>query len=525
MKAVSLIAVLCVLPVAAAAQDFGLSAPSQIQSETLGDAQDFDAGVLRDGSLGTNLWQGTSAGWAAQLLSRAPLKSDDPLISEMIRTVILSGGVPPRANSSAEAQAYESARLQAVLAVESGRRGDTSTLDDFLARNSDLARAPLAQVDLALSKGNWQRACEISDTITTERALPEWARLRATCHALRGEISAADVTRDLLRTSGYDNPAYHAQMDALLSGQGPSPKTDPTDALVSFLATRGAINDSALAGGPEVDVGPSADLAALFNSFEDTDLNRIQSALGNMSFDIARGDLDFQTALSDPSPRAAGRLFVLGQSGNAAALDAFISRAVAAGVDEDKALLKLTPIIQALPAQNRAGTNLIRYVRAALVSRDIDSLQQLHAALPSGNAQSRIALIADALGGGFYGQTMGRDIESRVAAPSSRAQAITDAQIAFALGGTLSDSAAQTLSTQNLPALTLPQSELLLLKAALRDNSQAEVSLLIARLLSRPGLNISDKSHLISALTEANLPQFAGPIAADIFFDGFDSAL
>jgi len=105
-----------------------------------------------------------------------------------------------------------------------------------LARNPDLAQSPLAQVDLALTKRDWQRACEISDTITTERALPQWARLRATCHALRGEMSAADVTRDLLRSSGYDNPAYHAQMDALLTGQDPAAETDPTDALVTFLA-------------------------------------------------------------------------------------------------------------------------------------------------------------------------------------------------------------------------------------------------------------------------------------------------
>jgi len=124
-------------------------------------------------------------------LSKAPLKSKDPMIAEMVRTVILSGGVPPQANSSEGAQAYEAARLQAVLAVESGRPGNNGTLDNFLARNPELARAPLAQVDLALSKGDWKRACEISDTITTERARPEWARLRATCHGLRGEVSAA----------------------------------------------------------------------------------------------------------------------------------------------------------------------------------------------------------------------------------------------------------------------------------------------------------------------------------------------
>ena len=530
MKRFWLVTAICALPLTAAAQnygqDFGLAGgPPQIESEALGAAQDFDAGVLREGNLSTNLWQGTSAAWAAKLLSKAPLKSKDPMIAEMVRTVILSGGVPPQANSSEGAQAYEAARLQAVLAVESGRPGNNGTLDNFLARNPELARAPLAQVDLALSKGDWKRACEISDTITTERARPEWARLRATCHGLRGEVSAADVTRDLLRNSGYDNPAYHAQMDALLSGQDPAAETDPTDALVSFLATRGKAQDSETAKEEPAITGREAELAALFKAFEDTELNTLQSALGNMSFDIALGDLDLEDALSDPSARATARLFILGQSGDTAAFDAFLNRAVKAGVKEDAALMKLTPMIQALPAQTRASTNLLRYVRAALLSRDIGSLQQLYSAAPKGNTQARIALIADALGGGFYGQSMGRDIDTRLAAPLTRSQALKDAQIAFALGATLSDEGARLLSEQSLPALSLPQSQMILLEAAVRDNSQAEVSLLVATLLSRPGLNITDKSHLISALTQTGLTQFAGPLAADLYFDGLDKAL
>ena len=521
MKTFLLATAICALPFMAAAQDYGLAGgPPQIESETLGAAQDFDAGVLQDGALDTNLWQGTSARWAAKLLSNAPLKSKDPVISNIVRTVILTGGVPPRANTPAGAQAYESARLQAVLAIESGQNGDTSTLDGFLARNPDLARAPLAQVDLALSKGNWQRACEISDTITTERAQTEWARLRATCHALRGEISAADVTRDLLRSSGYDNPAYHAQMDALLTGQAPSTQTDPTDALVSFLASRSGGRSGNSESSAVTDVGPDADLMALFKTFEETDLSLIESVLGNLSFDISKGDLDLDAALRNPTARATGRLFVLGQSGDAAALDAFLTRAVRAGVEEDVALSKLTPIIQALPARGRVSANLRRYVRAALLNRDIGSLQQFYAALPQGEVQARIALIADAVGGGFNGQSMGRDIEDRLGLSLMRAQAVTDAQTALALGATLSDPAALILADEPIPALTLPQNKLLLLDAAVQDNSRAEVSLLVASLLARGGLNVTDKARLISALTQSGLPQFAGQIGAEVFADG-----
>ena len=521
MKFFWLITAACLLPIGALAQDYGLTGPAQIESESLDAALDFDAGVLTDGALDTNLWQGTSAVRAAKLLSTAPLKSTDPIIRDMVRTVVLSGGVPPRADTPAQAQAYESARLQAVLALEAGQSGNTSTLDGFLARNPDLARAPLAQVDLAFSKGNWQRACEISDTITTERAQPEWARLRATCHGLRGEMSAADVTRDFLRSSGYDNAAYHAQMDALLTGRGPSSEINSTDALVTYLATRGETTPTSE---DTPIVGKSAELAAIFDTFETADISTIESALGNLSFDIAIPDLDLETALSDPSPRATARLFVLGRSGDAAAMDAFISRAIRANVTEDRLLSKLAPALQSIPAQGRANINLPRYTKAAILARDIGSLQQLYSALPEGPEQARIALIADAMGGGFRGQSLGRDIEGRLATPPHRAQAVKDAQIALALGATLSDTAAEVLSEKRLPALTLPQNQLLLLESAMRENSRAETSLLVASLLARPNLNITDKAYLIDALTHTGLQRFAGQLAADEYFDGLKTS-
>ena len=91
MKTFFITTAICALPFMAAAQDYGLAGgPPQIESETLGAAQDFDAGVLQDGALDTNLWQGTSARWAAKLLSNAPLKSKDPVISNIVRTVILT---------------------------------------------------------------------------------------------------------------------------------------------------------------------------------------------------------------------------------------------------------------------------------------------------------------------------------------------------------------------------------------------------------------------------------------------------
>ena len=63
MKTFWLATAICTLPLATAAQDFGLAGgPPQIETETLGAAQDFNAGVLQNSALDSNLWQGTSAG-------------------------------------------------------------------------------------------------------------------------------------------------------------------------------------------------------------------------------------------------------------------------------------------------------------------------------------------------------------------------------------------------------------------------------------------------------------------------------
>lgn len=509
MRALFLTAAISCFPLAALAQDFGLSGPEQIVTESLDAAQDFDAGVRFDGALDTQLWQGTSAARATKLLDMAPMTASDPILRDMVRTVILTGGVPPRATSEDTAKAYETARLKAVMAL-----GEDDVLDGFLARNPELARAPKAQVDLALAKGDQTRACEISDTITTGRGEPVWVRLRAACHALRGEMAAAELTRDLLRSSGYDNAAYFAQLNALIAGEDPAQETDGSDALVSFLAKREITQTDT------AETGRDADLAALFERFAKTDLSTIESTLGNISFDVATPDLDLETALSDPGARATGRLFILGRAGDASAMDAFISRAIRAGVEEDVVLVKLAPLLQALPAKDRMDTNLKRYARAALLSRDIGGLQGIYAALPDGALRERIALATDAIGGGFYGQSLGRDIEARLSDPATRDQALTDSVMAMALGARVSDVAADVLADAELPAAKLPENLILLLTSAVEANSRAETTLRAADLLSRPNLNSTDLAHIVSALRRAGLQRFAGQIAAEQFLAG-----
>jgi len=102
------------LSTASFAQDYGLQSSSDIQTETLGSARAFDAGALGavDGGLdlGVGLWQATSSARAVKLIESAPIKSDNPVIRDMVRAALLSAGEPPQG----EREVFDAARLRAL---------------------------------------------------------------------------------------------------------------------------------------------------------------------------------------------------------------------------------------------------------------------------------------------------------------------------------------------------------------------------------------------------------------------------
>ena len=88
-------ATFCV-PIAALAQstDYGLTAPTQIETQTLDAAQDFDAGILTEGALDAGLWQGTSAARAAKLLANGTVEKHRPDYSRYGAHCYFVGGRP-----------------------------------------------------------------------------------------------------------------------------------------------------------------------------------------------------------------------------------------------------------------------------------------------------------------------------------------------------------------------------------------------------------------------------------------------
>jgi len=91
-----------------------------IEQDVLGAPSAYDSGVIdvRTGGLNPNLWQGTSAALATDLIKRAPIESSDPLIKDMLGAVLLSSGVPPEGDQDS-LKAYKLAKLDAIMSAVS----------------------------------------------------------------------------------------------------------------------------------------------------------------------------------------------------------------------------------------------------------------------------------------------------------------------------------------------------------------------------------------------------------------------
>jgi len=175
--------------------------------------------------------------------------------------------------------------------------------------------------------------------------------------------------------------------------------------------------------------------------------------------------------------------------------------------------------IAIIPAEFQAETNVKLFARAAIERRDVGTLQGLYNAMEDGPEKSRIALVSDALGNGFNLGTLGKDIEGRLEGEGSeKRRAIRDTFIAVALGSRLSGEAGIALEgAGNGIGGAAKAGDLLALMSAARAGSRAETALRAAIIIEKSPLNDRSLAGVIEALRIADLPQFAGRLAAEDF--------
>jgi len=472
-----------------------------IETGQLGAAQAFDAGVIdsRSGGLDAALWQGTSAKIAVHLLKKAPLSSQNKLVQDLIEAVVFSAGVPPEGADAS----YDQLRLKAVMKL-----GDKAALENIASRNPDIARDPGVRADLALASGDIAGACTVGDNITEGKGRPVWVKLRAFCHIDRGEESAAELAAELLQETGHEDAIFYDLMKVLTGASKELPNIDNiNEPLLVAMAKKAA--GSAGVSENSVDVLDSnvpsfSRLKAVFKQADNLTDDQISSIFSQIAYqddNLAGGtgvdhtSFDLETAKADPTARGMAQLFQL-----------------ATATGDARSSAQAMALVQ-------AETNVKLFARAAIERRDVGTLQGLYNAMEDGPEKSRIALVSDALGNGFNLGTLGKDIEGRLEGEGSeKRRAIRDTFIAVALGSRLSGEAGIALEgAGNGIGGAAKAGDLLALMSAARAGSRAETALRAAIIIEKSPLNDRSLAGVIEALRIADLPQFAGRLAAEDF--------
>jgi len=500
-----------------------------IETGQLGAAQAFDAGVIdsRSGGLDAALWQGTSAKIAVHLLKKAPLSSQNKLVQDLIEAVVFSAGVPPEGADAS----YDQLRLKAVMKL-----GDKAALENIASRNPDIARDPGVRADLALASGDIAGACTVGDNITEGKGRPVWVKLRAFCHIDRGEESAAELAAELLQETGHEDAIFYDLMKVLTGASKELPNIDNiNEPLLVAMAKKAA--GSAGVSENSVDVLDSnvpsfSRLKAVFKQADNLTDDQISSIFSQIAYqddNLAGGtgvdhtSFDLETAKADPTARGMAQLFQLATATGDARSSAQAMALVLERADKDKTFPRFAKLFEAdiaiIPAEFQAETNVKLFARAAIERRDVGALQGLYNAMEDGPEKSRIALVSDALGNGFNLGTLGKDIEGRLEGEGSeKRRAIRDTFIAVALGSRLSGEAGIALEgAGNGIGGAAKAGDLLALMSAARAGSRAETALRAAIIIEKSPLNDRSLAGVIEALRIADLPQFAGRLAAEDF--------
>jgi len=516
-------------------------AMAQIQMDILTPASAYDAELLSPGDTGldASLWQSTSAKRAAVMISNIKTPVSGPA-SALVRAALYSGGVPPRASDNISRDIYIAARLQALLKL-----GDLHAFD-ALSTQSGLNQGNPVFVKLfaerALQSGQIDNACVISDGQTNERKAPYWAKLRAYCHFVRGEVPAAELTADLLKRTGHKDANFFTLLGTMTGTRIKPPKftnlkTPLHIAMAGQVLNTDKFKDQTL--DPKIlppvinawialdeNRPPETRLSALLKAAHLLTDQQLTQILGSFTL-TPLASLDELSITKPWTPTLWGQAYTALKSGadrgrNAQLVSAMLGQADKAG-RLDRFVTLLSSDISLIPAQVQAIESPHLFARIAINNRDLGALRNLYQALPEdAPLRARIALASDALGGGFLVSELGLDIEERLKQQGNeKSRAVRDTYIAVALGANLSDAAADILAnTATLSGQAAQPGDLLALKTAARRGAKAEAALRVAQILGdKPlaSLRADSLAAIIIAFNEAGMTDIAAGLAAQDF--------
>jgi len=189
------------------------SPPAAVEVGSLGAPEGPPAGTLESpsGGMGEHLWSGSERSKVEELLDRAPLVSSDPVLRDLVRRLVLTRAPAPPGTAP---HAFTTMRIRKLL--------DAGLIDEAGALAA-MAQVPndeeftRVQADALLTAN---RSADVCSSMTSTRLASGdvfWMQLRAFCAELGGDTATAQLTRDVLKAQGHDDPAYDTLVDDVLS--------------------------------------------------------------------------------------------------------------------------------------------------------------------------------------------------------------------------------------------------------------------------------------------------------------------
>ncbi|MAI90959.1 hypothetical protein [Ponticaulis sp.] len=186
------------------------SSQAMFESTGLGDIDPWGVGTLSqaDGAFPLTLWQGSEAEDLLPVLMRIDARSLTPVSRDILRRVLLSSSRAPEGEGADQLLAQ---RIRLIWAL--GELDAYAELARQLPQIDGIPTSLEAQTELSLIRGNLASAC--SSVRSASQSTPYMFAARATCFALEGNFSSANLALELGAEMGNIDPWVVTAIGAL----------------------------------------------------------------------------------------------------------------------------------------------------------------------------------------------------------------------------------------------------------------------------------------------------------------------
>ena len=333
-------------------------------------------GVESRSGLNATIWRNTSADRAAMLLDSEMAMGASPSLSALAHDVVAQRAVPP-VGGEAMADDLVAARLEWLAAA--GRSQTLENIVNQLPNDPPWLGWKQWLVETQLMSRRDEDACRTVMYQVSRTFEPFWHKAKVICSAATGDVAGAQFAADILTAMGVDDPVFTALVAQLLTDRDPGP-IDPSLLeplhVVLMDAAHAAIDVDGLAALSNGSVETAVGLRYL-----DADARLVSTwrALDRGLVDHGKAAKLWRSAKSEPD--VAALALARHQSQPSPLTRALVWRAL----DNDKTVLRLPMITQALDADIASGAGLMMAPLYAELSREglgFDGASQALAADP-----------------------------------------------------------------------------------------------------------------------------------------------